>query len=141
MSVTIPKSHQDLLDNPVCVTLSTLMADGQPQSTQVWCTYDGTYIKVNTARGRRKEQNMSARPQVTLMAVDPKNPYRWLEVRGKVEQIEEEGALEHINQLAKSYANKPSYYGGVAPAELEQKEVRVICKIKPLKVTPFQMGG
>jgi hypothetical protein len=70
----------------------------------------------------------------TIMAIDPQNPYRYLEVRGSVDEITEEGALDHINQLAWLYANKPTYYGGVAPAEMEDKVVRVICKIRPTRV-------
>jgi PPOX class probable F420-dependent enzyme len=110
------------------------MSDGQPQASVVWCNYDGTHVLVNTARGRQKEKNMRARPVATILALDPENPYRYLEVRGTVQVITEEGAVEHINQLAELYMNKPKFYGGVAPAELEGREVRVICKIKPTRV-------
>lgn len=133
----IPASYKDLIEGPVIVSLATVMPDGQPQVTPVWCSYDGTHVKVNTARGRQKEKNMSARSMVTILAIDPKNPYRYLEVRGSVDEITEEGAMDHINTLAMLYMNKPKYYGGVAPAELEGKEVRVICNIKPKKVATF----
>ena len=116
MSTEIPAAYKDLLEEPVYVTLATIMPNGQPQLTVVWCSYDGTYVLVNTARGRQKERNMSARPQVSVMAIDPKNPYRWLEVRGVVEEITAEGGLDHINRLAKAYLKKSAYYGEVAPA-------------------------
>jgi PPOX class probable F420-dependent enzyme len=134
MSARIPESHRDLLEGPVYVTLATVMPDGQPQATVVWCSYDGSHVLINTRRGTQKEKNMRERPMATIMAIDPQNPYRYLEVRGSVDEITEEGALDHINQLAQLYANKPTYYGGVAPAEMEDKVVRVICKIRPTRV-------
>ncbi len=134
MSAIIPESHRDLLDGPIYVTLATVMPDGQPHATVVWCSYDGSHVLINTRRGTQKEKNMRERPMATIMAIDPQNPYRYLEVRGSVDEITEEGALDHINQLARLYANKPTYYGGVAPAEMEDKVVRVICKIRPRRV-------
>jgi hypothetical protein len=77
---------------------------------------------------------MRARPLATILTMDPKNPYRYLEVRGTVEEITEEGGIEHINQLAQLYANAQKYYGDVAPAEQEGQETRIICKIKPIRV-------
>jgi PPOX class probable F420-dependent enzyme len=142
MSATIPDDFKDLLEGPVYTTLATVMPDGQPQLTVVWCTYDGELIRVNTRRGSQKDKNMTARPMATIMAIDPKNPYRWLQVRGAVEEITEEGAIDHINSLAQLYANKPTYYGGVAPAEMERAETRIVCKIRPAKVVAFNpMGG
>ncbi len=137
MTVEIPDTHKDLLGAPVFVVLSTLMPDGQPQSSVVWCHTDGSYVFVNTARGRQKEKNMATRPMATVMAVDPQNPFRWIEVRGTVEEITAEGGVDHINQLAKAYINAPSYYGGVASADLADKETRVICKIKATRVIAF----
>ena len=141
MSTTIPDDFKDLLDRPVYVNVATVMPDGQPQLSVMWCSYDGQHILLNTARGRQKEKNMSARPMVTILAVDPENPFRYLEVRGKVAEVSEAGALDHINTLAQAYAGKPSYYGGVAPAEQEGTETRVICKIKPTRVVAFNPMG
>jgi PPOX class probable F420-dependent enzyme len=134
MSAQIPNSHKDLLTNPVHATIATIMPDGQPQLSVVWCNYDGEHILVNTARGRQKDKNLGARPQATILLIDPQNPYRYLEVRGTVEMTEE-GAVEHISQLAKLYTGADSYYGGVTPADQAEKETRVICKITPTRVT------
>jgi PPOX class probable F420-dependent enzyme len=134
MSATIPESHRDLLEGPIYVTLATVMPDGQPHATIVWCSYDGSHVLINTRRGTQKERNMRKRSMATIMAIDPQNPYRYLEIRGSVDEITEEGGLDHINQLAQLYANKPTFYGGVAPAEMEDKVVRVICKIRPRRV-------
>ncbi|MDX1520157.1 MAG: PPOX class F420-dependent oxidoreductase [Anaerolineae bacterium] len=136
MSEKIPEDLQDLFDKPVYVTLATVMPDGQPQLSVVWASYDGEHVLVNTARGRQKEKNMIARPMATVLAVDPEDPYRRIEVRGTVE-VTEEGALDHINALAKAYRGVDKYFGGVQPAEREGKEIRVKCKITPTRVVAF----
>ena len=133
MTTTIPDAAKDLLERPVVVSLVTLMPDNQPQATPVWIDYDGTHIIVNTARGRQKDRNMEERPQVTVLAIDPDNPYRYLEVRGKVVEITEEGALENINKLAKKYFGRDDFYA--KQPELRERETRVMFKIAPLHVS------
>lgn len=140
MSVAIPASHQDLIGAPVCLVLSTIMPSGQPHLSPVWCDYDGTHIRIPTVRGRQKELNMRARPQVSLLAVDPQNPYRYIEVRGVVDDITEEGALDHLGATTMAYMGQPNFYGAVAPAELEGREQRVICKIRPTGIVTFGQG-
>ena len=137
MSAVIPDSHKALLEEPVYITLATVMPNGQPQASVVWCSYDGEYVLVNTVRGRQKEKNMRERRMATILAVDPKDPYHFLEIRGVVEEITEKGGVDHINQLAQAYVNKSKYYGDYVPAERAQQEVRVICKIKPQKVNVY----
>jgi PPOX class probable F420-dependent enzyme len=132
MAVPIPEDFRDLLDDAVVVALVTIMEDGQPQATPVWVDYDGTYVRVNTARGRQKDKNMRPDAKVTVLAIDPKNPYRWLEVRGRVAEETEEGALEHINSLSLKYRGEPDYYAG-NPA-MRGKQQRVTYKIEPLRV-------
>ncbi|MCU0513492.1 MAG: PPOX class F420-dependent oxidoreductase [Anaerolineae bacterium] len=134
MSAHIPDAFQDLVTTTTFPTLVTVMPDGQPQGSIVWFSYDGRHILVNTARGRQKDKNMRARPQVTLVFVDPQNPYRFLEVRGQVAEITEEGALEHINQLSERYTGKKDFYQDMP--ERRGQEVRVIFKIEPLRVVP-----
>ncbi|MBI5958186.1 MAG: PPOX class F420-dependent oxidoreductase [Chloroflexi bacterium] len=132
MAATIPDSIKDLLEGPVVVTLVTVMPNGQPQATPVWCSYDGSHIWVNSALGRQKDRNMRANQRVTILAMDPKNAYRWVEVRGKVDEITEEGALDHINLLSKLYNGIADYYSRMP--NRRGKETRVIYKIKPVKV-------
>jgi PPOX class probable F420-dependent enzyme len=131
----IPATHHDLINGAVVVTLVTIMPDGQPQATPVWCSYDGTYVLVNTARGRQKDKNMTARAKVSVLALDPTNPYRYLEVRGFIADSTEEGAVEHIEHLSQVYTGK-SYYGGLQAAEQRTKETRVIYKIQPTRIIP-----
>ena len=132
MSVQVPDSYRDLLDEPVVVALVTVMPSGQPQATPVWCSYDGSHVWVNTARGRQKDRNMQRLERVTILAIDPKNPYRWMEIRGTVDEITEEGALEHINQLCKLYYGWDDFY--LKMPHQRGKETRVIYKIKPTKI-------
>nr|MCU0475444.1 PPOX class F420-dependent oxidoreductase [Anaerolineae bacterium] len=103
MSNLIPDSVKDLLDRPIVVTLVTLMPDNTPQATPVWFSWDGEHVWVNTARGRAKDKNLSQRRKATILAVDPQNPYRYLEIRGEVVESTEEGAVDHINFLSGRY--------------------------------------
>ncbi len=132
--VTIPDSHRDLLEKPIPGVLTTLMPDGQPQSSLVWCDLDGDCVRVNTTRERQKGRNMQANPKVSLLVIDPQDVGRWIEIRGEVE-ITEEGALEHLDQITRQYTRHPAYYGYVFPAEKRFRETRIICKIVPHKIT------
>ena len=137
MSSTIPDSHRDLIDGPILVTFTTIMPDGQPQSTITWCNGKGERVWVNSTVGRQKDKNIRRDPRVTLLALDPGNPYRWIEIRGVVETISEEGGAAHIDELARLYADAPAYYGHVTPAEQAPLETRVIYKIRPGRVLAF----
>ena len=132
MSAEIPEDFLDLISGPVVVALTTVMSSGQPQSTPIWVDWDGTYVLVNTARGRVKDKNMQARARVTVLAIDPKDHYRWLEIRGQVEDATEEGAVEHIDKLSRRYDNKP-YYSGKNEA-IRRAQTRVIYRIRPTHV-------
>ncbi len=132
MTVTIPEDALDLLERPLVVTLVTLMEDNQPQATPVWIDYDGTHLLVNSTYGRAKGRNMKARPQVTILSIDPENTFRYLEVRGRVTEITEVGALEQVHRLAKKYWNIDDYYERWP--QRRGKETRVLYKITPLRV-------
>ena len=133
MAREIPDSHKDLVEEPIHAVLTTMMPDGQPQSSLVWCDYDSIYVRVNTTRERQKGKNMQANPKVSLLVIDLQDAGRWFEVRGEVE-ITEAGALEHLDELTRQYTDKPRYYGHIFPQEQKEKETRIICKIKPTKV-------
>lgn len=105
--VEIPESHADLLRSTVDVVLTTVSPKGYPQSTLVWCSFDGEYVLLNTGIGYQKEKNMRRDPRVSVLAVDAVNKMRWIEVQGDVELVEE-GALEQLNRLANAYRGKTS---------------------------------
>jgi PPOX class probable F420-dependent enzyme len=133
MSALVPDSLRDLFERPIVVALATVNPDGQPQVTPVWCSFDGTHVWINTARGRQKDKNLSKRAKATILAIDPQDSFHWIEIRGEVVEETEEGAVEHIEQLSRKYVNQ-AYYGEFNPAEKRHQETRVIYKIKPLKV-------
>jgi len=134
--VPIPQSHRDLLDGDACVALTTVMPDGQPQITPVWCNREGDYVLLNTMRGFRKEKNMRANPHVTLLAYDPTYPLRTIEIRGTVVETTQEGALDHLNQLTRLYLHRPDarFFGDSVPAEFQATYVPVKIKIAPTHV-------
>jgi PPOX class probable F420-dependent enzyme len=131
----IPPSHLDLVECPRVAALTTLMPDGSPQTSVVWCDFDGSHVRVNTMEGFRKERNMRRDPRVTLLCYDPRQPLRYLEVRGTVEQMTHEGALEHLDALASKYVGRPiRYFGECVPGHLAQTETPVLCRIRPTRV-------
>lgn len=136
MVIQIPETHQDLLDEAYCAALTTIMPDGQPQTTPVWCNREGDYILINTMRGFRKEKNMRANPKVSLLAYDPENPLRNIEIRGRVVEMSEDGALEHLNMLTEMYLKKPGakFFGDSVPVELHSTYISVRVKILPERV-------
>lgn len=128
----IPDEHRDLLDRPIVVSMATLMSDGVPQVQPVWCSFDGTHVLVNTEKSRQKYRNLSRRKTVTILAVDPDDDTRWLEVRGTVVGETEDGAREHIDELAKSYLGVDAY-----PYH-QAGDVRVIFRIAPQRIATMQ---
>lgn len=125
MAATIPSSHLDLFEKKAFASLATVMSDGTPQVTPVWVDWDGTHVLVNSARGRLKDRNMRRNAAVALSILDPENPYRYLEIRGRILEITEKDADDHIDHLAKKYLGVDKYPYR-APGE-----VRVIYKISP----------
>ena len=125
MAEVIPEDYKDLFEKKAFANLATLNPDGTPQVTPVWVDYDGQYVLVNSARGRRKDKNIQRNRAVALSIQDPENPYRYLEVRGKVADITEEGADQHIDKMAKKYLGADKY------PYRQPGEVRVLYKIKP----------
>lgn len=133
--IEIPESHRDLLNGPRVAALTTVMPDGSPQTTVVWCNFDGTHMLVNTMCGFRKEKNMRANPKVTLLCYDPRRPLRYLEIRGNVVEMTEDGAMEHLDGLSELYTGRRPYFGECVPTEFKEKETPILCKILPTHVT------
>jgi PPOX class probable F420-dependent enzyme len=128
----IPASHVDLVECPPVAALTTIMADGYPQTSVVWCDFDGDFVRVNTMRGFAKERNMRRDPRVTLLCYDPRQPLRYLEVRGTVVEMTEDGATAHLDALASKYAGRPIvYFGEAISAHFAETEIPVLCRIRP----------
>jgi PPOX class probable F420-dependent enzyme len=133
-TLPIPPSHLDLLNRPVHGVLTTIMPDGQPQSSLVWCDFDGECACVNTTLERQKGRNMTRDPKISLLLVDPENTGRYIELRGEAELVKE-GAHEHLDRITRKYTSHPQYYGYVYPYEQKERETRVICRVHPKKIT------
>jgi PPOX class probable F420-dependent enzyme len=129
MSHAIPEKYRDLFTKRAFASLGTLMPDGRPQVTPVWVDLEGDLVVFNSAKGRQKDKNVRRDPRVSLAIIDPENPYRFLEIRGRVVEITEQGASDHIDKMAKKYLGVDKYPYG------QPGEVRVIYKIQPEHTT------
>ena len=122
----IPEKYLDLLQQKKAfANLATTMKDGSPQVTPVWFDYQDGRIRVNTVKGRVKARTLRTGVPVALAIMDPDNPYRYIQVRGKVGRVVEQGADRHIDLLAKKYLDKDKYPWG------QPGQVRVMYEIEP----------
>jgi PPOX class probable F420-dependent enzyme len=125
----IPEAFNDLLTKKKAfANLATVNADGTPQVTPVWFDWDGSRLRINTAKGRVKDKNLRRTPAVALTITDPDNPYRYIQVKGRVANVTESGADAHIDALSKKYTGQDRY------AKRTPGEVRVIFTITPDRV-------
>ena len=125
----IPEAFNDLLTKKKAfANLATVNADGTPQVTPVWFDWDGSRLRINTAKGRVKDKNLRRTPIVALTIIDPDNPYRYVQVKGRVANVTESGADAHIDSLSKKYTGQDRY------AKRTPGEVRVIFTITPDRV-------
>ena len=116
---------REILKKKAFVHVGTLMGDGAPQVSPVWVNVDGNDILFNTAAGRLKPKNLRRDPRIALSVVDPDNDYKSVLIRGKVTEITEDGADEHIDSLAKKYMDKDVY------PYRQDDEVRLIVRVEP----------
>lgn len=105
----IPAKYSDLTTKKAFANVATVMADGSPQVTPVWFDYTNGKIRVNTAKGRVKSRTMTQGAKVAVAIMDPDNAYRYIQVRGTVARVTEDGADAHIDALAQKYLGKPTY--------------------------------
>ena len=134
MGTRIPESHRDLLAGPVNVVLSTVMPNGQPQATPIWCNLAGDFVLINTMKQFQKAKNIQANPMVTLLAYKLKEPLRNIEVRGRVIEVTEDGALEHLNELNMLYTGLPNFFGDSIDREFINKFTPLKITIEPIRV-------
>jgi PPOX class probable F420-dependent enzyme len=138
----IPASHRDLAECPPVAALTTVTPGGYPQTSVVWCDFDGQCVRVNTMRGFAKERNMRLNPRVTLLCYDPHRPLRYLEIRGMAVEMTETGAAEHLDSLASKYTGRPvRFFGDAIPASFAQTETPVLCRIRPTHVVALDATG
>jgi len=135
IEAAIPDAFRDLVEFPPLAVLSTVMPNGYPQSSVVWCDFDGRCVRINTMRGFQKERNMRRNSRVTLLCYDPREPDRYLEVQGRVIEMTEDGAAEHLDAISSAYTGSPvHYFGDVIDAQFAATEEPVLCRILPTRV-------
>ncbi|HUZ21856.1 MAG TPA: PPOX class F420-dependent oxidoreductase [Acidimicrobiales bacterium] len=105
----VPESYADLLTKKGFAHVATIGPDGTPQSTPVWYGWDGEHLLFSQTTGRQKYRNLKERPDIALSITDPENPYRYLEIRGVVESIEDDPDNAFINSMAKKYMGQDVY--------------------------------
>ena len=122
----IPDGYLDLLNKKITfANVATVMKDGSPQVTPVWFDYTAGKIRINTARGRVKARTLKEGSRIAMAIMDPENPYRYIQVRGRVVSVTENGANAHIDSLVKKYLGKDKY------PFAQPGEVRVMYEIEP----------
>jgi PPOX class probable F420-dependent enzyme len=128
MTPSFSDEQKAILDSPNFAHAATLFKDGTPQVNPVWVDRDGELLRINSAEGRAKVVNLRNDPRITIEVSNSENPYRYVEVRGKVVEFTHEGADDHIDALAKKYLGVDSY-----PAR-KDTEQRVTIVIQPEKI-------
>jgi PPOX class probable F420-dependent enzyme len=129
MTAQLSADQRQLMEGKNFAHLATVNPDGSPQVTPVWIEMDGDTIVVNSEKKRKKVKNMEREPRVALSVADAANPYKYVEIRGRVLEITEKGAFEGIDRLAKKYIGQDKYPWN------KPDDVRVIIRIDPEKVS------
>jgi PPOX class probable F420-dependent enzyme len=128
-----PESHADLLDKPTFAHLATVRPDGSPQSSVMWFDWDGEKIRMTHTKTRQKFKNLADDPRVALSIADPEDQYRFLEVRGVVETVEDD------DEQASFYKSLQQRYGVDYP--VRDAAVRVVLTISPEKYVAVRGGS
>ena len=129
----IPEGYEDLLESTALAHVATMGPQGEPQNTHVWFDRDVEFVKFSQTKARQKFKNVNRDPRVAFSIVDPENPYRYLEVRGVVDRIEEDPDLDFINSMAKKYLGLDKY------PNHQPGDERVVIVVRPRHTT--QMGA
>jgi PPOX class probable F420-dependent enzyme len=127
-----PESHVDLLEKPTFAHLATIRPDGSPQSSVMWFAWDGDRIRMTHTKTRQKFRNLADEPRLALSIADPDDQYRFLEVRGTLESIEDD------DDEASFYQGLQKRYGQSYP--IGDADVRVILTIRPEKFVAVAGG-
>jgi len=114
----IPEDHLDLLERPLFAHLATVRPDGTPQVNPMWFVWDGTVLRFTHTNERQKFRNLAANPHVAVSIQDPDNPYRYLEVRGTVDEITPDPEGAFYRELAVRYGRDRGTPPRDAPARV-----------------------
>ena len=123
----IPASHRDLLESPLIAHLATIRPQGDPQSTPVWFDWDGTHLLIATGPESQKFRNTQHNPGLALSIVDPANPARYLEVRGRVAAVDPDPDGTRLRAIIRRYTGADDLPG--------LEEERIILVIEPVRTS------
>jgi PPOX class probable F420-dependent enzyme len=129
---TIPATHRDLLDAQFA-TMATVGSDGRPQLTEVWFLKDGDGVAFSLADSRQKTKNLMRHPDCSVLILDLKNPFRYLEIRGDAE-IEPDNDYSFATKVGAKYNSDLRQYD-------QPGEKRVVARIRPVRVHAVDMSG
>lgn len=101
----IPDDLRDLLDEPNYGALGTVRPDGSVQVNPMWFEYDGEHLLFTHTTRRQKFRNLAANPSMSLMVFDPENPYRYIEVRGRLVEATPDPEGDFYVRLGQRYGN------------------------------------
>ncbi|MGH2557861.1 MAG: PPOX class F420-dependent oxidoreductase [Thermomicrobiales bacterium] len=105
----IPATHADLLESKALAQVATIGPKGEPQVNPVWFGWDGQYLTFSQTTTRQKIKNLERDARIALSIVDPENPYRYLEIRGKVVRVDPDPDIAFINSMAQKYLGVATY--------------------------------
>ena len=123
--MTIPENYVDLLDAKGFAHVATIGPNGEPQCSPVWYGWDGELLSFSLTKVRQKYRNLAANPSIAVSIIDPENPYRYLEVRGTVERIDEDPDAAFIDSMALKYMGVDTYAGH------QPGDERVVIRVRP----------
>jgi PPOX class probable F420-dependent enzyme len=129
----IPEHYRDLLESTALAHVATIGPNGEPQNNPVWFGWDGTHIRFSQTTTRQKTKNLERDPRISLSIVDPANPYRYIEIRGKLVAVEPDPDIDFISRMAKKYMGVDRY-----PWH-NPKDERIVMVVEPVHTT--QMGS
>jgi PPOX class probable F420-dependent enzyme len=128
----IPAEFADLLESTALADVATIGPEGEPQVNPVWFGWDGQYLTFSQTTNRQKYKNVQRDPRIAISIVDQQNPYRYLEIRGKVVRIDPDPDKAFIDSMAKKYLGQDKYPWN------QPGDERVVIVVEPVRTT--QMG-
>jgi len=127
--------YQQLLDEPVTAVIAVMGGDGRPNLTPVWFGHSADKVLLNFAEHRKKTAWIRANPQLTILLLNPNNPYHWISLKVTVEkEIKEDDpdeghlATETIDAAWTKYAGADPPYGLRDPS-MDERRVLFICRV------------
>jgi len=129
MAAQIPTQVKTFLDKPHFAVLATQSPSGRVQATPVWFMLADGHILINTSAGRTKLKNMEANHGVALAILDRENPYKYVQIQGKVVKFDRESGAKDIDRLSQRYHGRPYQY-----PPTDNPKNRITIRIEPERI-------